>query len=81
MIRLERLTYSVAASKPRNKIAVKTIQLRVWGREMKSYAMWSLSLEVTQDADIIALLETLKRKREASQFLRQAIREKMERDG
>ena len=48
---------------------------------MKSYTMISVSLETTQDADIIALLEKLKRRREASRYLKQAIREKVERDG
>jgi len=44
---------------------------------MKSYVMVSISLEVTRDVDIIALLERLKGTRSTTRYVKQAIREKM----
>jgi len=47
---------------------------------MKSYVMVSLSLETVRDADIIKLIEDLKQKRQATAYMKQAIREKMARE-
>ena len=47
---------------------------------MKSYVMMSLSLEIMRDADIISLLARLKQTRNATAYMKQAIREKMLRD-
>jgi len=44
---------------------------------VKSYVMVSLSLEITRDADIIALLERLKGTRSTTRYVKQAIREKI----
>jgi len=44
---------------------------------VKSYVMVSLSLESTRDADIIFLIQQLRQTRSATQYIKQAIREKI----
>ena len=48
---------------------------------MKSYVYQVIGLEMERDSDLIQFLAELKKKRLASAYIKEAIREKMKKDG